>query len=214
VWDGGGSSDTQWSIYAAYNVLGTVTPAPTPRAAGAEGASEDNAASEATPAPTATPTLAPSDTVIATRTTDNAVFDVPVGGDIAASQISGLMIRPSESDQTTQVAFTVTGESGGSGSLTLTIPKQAIPYGTLPVVYIDGEQAQDQSYTEDGQNYYVTCTTHFSTHDIAIVFIAGSAEISGVDSTSIIVIAGIAAALVIVAVSVLVLRSRSRKGTS
>jgi hypothetical protein len=182
VWDGGGSSDTQWSIYAAYNVLGTVTPAPTPRAAGAEGASEDTTTPETTAAPTAPPVVTPvppdassyTGTVTATRSSDNAVFDVLVAGNVAASQISGLTITPDEVAQTTKVAFTISGDSGSSGSLTMTIPKAAIAYGTEPIVYIDGTQAQDQSYTVDGQNYYVTYTAHFSTHDVSIVFAAGS----------------------------------------
>jgi hypothetical protein len=57
VWDSGSSSATQWSIYATYNVLGTVTPAPTPRASG--GAFEENTASEAAAVPTAAPVVTP-----------------------------------------------------------------------------------------------------------------------------------------------------------
>jgi hypothetical protein len=107
-WDGGSSSATQWSIYATYDIRGSVTPEPTPRASGAF---EENAASEAAAVPTAAPVVTP---------VPSAVPSADGGGDV----------------------------SGGA---------------------------------------------------------------AGFDLTSVIVIAGVAAALVIVAVSVLVLRSRSGK---
>jgi|WetSurMetagenome_2_1015567.scaffolds.fasta_scaffold21245_4 hypothetical protein len=213
TWDSGSSTSTQWSIYATYNILVTITPVPTPRATITD--SDDNAASEATAVPTAVPTATPAPTaapiltgtVTATRSSDNAVFDVSVSGNVAASQVSGLTITPNEAAQTTEVGFTITGDSDSSASLTMTIPKAAIAYGTEPVVYIDGVAAQDQSYTEDGQNYYVTYTAHFSTHNVKIVFAAASDGASNIDSTTIIVIA-IVVVLVIVAVSVFMLRSK------
>ena len=41
-------------------------------------------------------------------------------------------------------------------------------------MYIDGQPAQNQGYTQDNDNYYVWYTTHFSTHQISIVFTASS----------------------------------------
>jgi hypothetical protein len=52
----------------------------------------------------------------------------------------------------------------------MTIPKTAIPYGTSPVVYIDGQEALNQGYTQDTNNFYVWYTTQFSTHQIKIQF--------------------------------------------
>jgi hypothetical protein len=56
----------------------------------------------------------------------------------------------------------------------MTIPKTAIHYGTNPVIYIDGQQAPNQGYTQDANNYYVWYTTQFNTHQVSIHFIAPS----------------------------------------
>jgi hypothetical protein len=52
----------------------------------------------------------------------------------------------------------------------MTIPKTAIPYGTSPVVYIDGTLAPNQGYTQDANNYYVWYTIQFSIHQVTIQF--------------------------------------------
>jgi hypothetical protein len=57
------------------------------------------------------------------------------------------------------VSFTVTGESGTTGFSNITIPISAVPYGTTPTIYIDGQQASNQGYTQDSNNYYVWYTT-------------------------------------------------------
>jgi hypothetical protein len=54
----------------------------------------------------------------------------------------------------------------------MTIPKNDVSYGSNPVVYIDGQQALNQGYTEDANNFYVWYTTSFSTHQVSIQFIA------------------------------------------
>jgi hypothetical protein len=53
----------------------------------------------------------------------------------------------------------------------MTIPKTAILYGTAPVVFIDGQQAKNQGYTQDPENFYVLYSTQFSTHQIKIQFV-------------------------------------------
>jgi hypothetical protein len=52
----------------------------------------------------------------------------------------------------------------------MTIPKTAILYGTIPVLFIDGQQSSSQNYAQDSNNFYVWFTTHFSTHQITIRF--------------------------------------------
>jgi hypothetical protein len=46
----------------------------------------------------------------------------------------------------------------------MTIPKTAISYGTSPVVYIDDQQAPNQGYTQNANNFYVWYTTRFDTN--------------------------------------------------
>jgi hypothetical protein len=46
----------------------------------------------------------------------------------------------------------------------MTIPKNAISYGTSPVVYIDGQMATNQGYTQDTYNFYVWYITSFGTN--------------------------------------------------
>jgi hypothetical protein len=110
-------------------------------------------------------------TIIATDTTNNATSPISiVGGNIAATQFSNVTITPIQTQSVTLVNFTVTGESGTQGFGNMTLLKSAIPYGTTPLVYIDGVLAENQGFTEDANYYYVWFTTHFSTHEITIQF--------------------------------------------
>jgi hypothetical protein len=52
----------------------------------------------------------------------------------------------------------------------MTIPKEAIPFGTDPVVFIDGQEAPNQGYAQDVDNFYVWYTTEFNTHQMEIQF--------------------------------------------
>jgi hypothetical protein len=56
----------------------------------------------------------------------------------------------------------------------VTIPKSAVVFGTIPTIYIDNQPALTQGYTQDSSNFYVWYTTHFSTHEVSIVFTATS----------------------------------------
>ncbi|MCW3998615.1 MAG: PQQ-binding-like beta-propeller repeat protein [Candidatus Bathyarchaeota archaeon] len=111
-----------------------------------------------------------SGSLIATVTTSGETYDVTLSGDIASNQMSNITITPHQSKNTTTVGFTVTGESGTSGTGNLTLSKSAIPYGTTPLVYVDGVLVEEQGYTEDADNYYIWYTVHFSSHEMTIEF--------------------------------------------
>jgi parallel beta-helix repeat protein len=106
----------------------------------------------------------------------NQTYTVRLEGNITAKQMSNMTITPHSENSTTNVAFTVTGPSGEVGYGTIIMPKEAIPYGSTPLVYIDGVLAENQTYTQDDQYFYISYSTHFSTHDISIVFTTPSSE--------------------------------------
>ena len=108
--------------------------------------------------------------IIAIETTSNTTYTVQISGNITAEQFSNMTITLYQDTKTTAVDFTLTGPSGTEGFCTLTIPKMAIPFGTNPVVYIDGIVAENQLCTEDENNFYIAYTTHFSTHQIEVLF--------------------------------------------
>lgn len=124
--------------------------------------------SSTAPVPTP-PTVYNSSTTITAITVYGSV-DLAISGNITSAQISNATITTNPSNNSTTVSFTVTGKSGTMGFGNITIPISAVPYGTTPEIYIDGQQAQIQGYTQYGNNYYVWFTTHFSTHKINIVF--------------------------------------------
>lgn len=103
-------------------------------------------------------------------TAEQPTVDLSISGNITSSQMSNLTITTSSSNNSTTVSFTVTGQSGTIGFGNITIPISQVLYGTIPQVYIDGQLAQNQGYTQDANNYYVWFTTHFSTHKIDIIF--------------------------------------------
>jgi hypothetical protein len=135
-----------------------------------------------TPTPTSTPIPAPTPTPIATpsptqapetvqvKTASGATVDVAISGNVTSSQMSNAFIATNQSAATTAISFTVTGQSGTAGFCNMTIPKNAVAYGVTPEVYVDGQPAQTQGYTQDRDNYYVWYTTDFSTHQVNIVF--------------------------------------------
>jgi len=122
-----------------------------------------------TPTPTPIPTLTPSTTLPATTTTGSTV-DLAISGNITNAQISNVTIAAAQSNSTTVVSFIVTGESGSTGFGNITVPLSVVLYGIKPTIYIDGQPAQNQGYTQDSNNYYVWYFTHFSTHEVSIVF--------------------------------------------
>ncbi|HSV48958.1 MAG TPA: hypothetical protein VLH35_01465 [Candidatus Acidoferrales bacterium] len=109
-------------------------------------------------------------TIIETKTTDNQTYIITINSNTTTSQTSNMTITPHASNSATIVAFTITGESGTVGSFNLTIPKAAIPYGSAPVLYIEGVKAENQTNTEDAENYYISYIMHFSTHEVEIAF--------------------------------------------
>ena len=139
----------------------TLSPTPTPTTSPSPTAAQ-------TPAPTPTTT-----TILATTDTGSTV-ELAICGNVTCTQMSNVTISTNPSTSSTTVSFTVTGESGTAGFGNITIPKSAVPYGTTPTIYIDNQPAQSQGYTQDGSNYYVWYTTHFSTHEVSVVFTVSS----------------------------------------
>ena len=111
-----------------------------------------------------------TNTLTATVTTTSETYPVEISGNITTEQFSNMTITPYQDTKTTIVEFALTGPNGTEGFCNLTLPKIAIPFGTNPVVYIDGIVAENQTLTQDFDNYYIAFTTHFSTHQIEISF--------------------------------------------
>ena len=119
-----------------------------------------------------------SATTVSATTDSGATVDLAISGNITSSQMSNVTIATNQSARTTMVSFTVTGQSGTTGFSNITIPISAVPYGTIPTIYIDDQPAQNQGYTQDSNNYYVWYTTSFSTHQVSIVFTTASSSTS------------------------------------
>lgn len=163
---GPASSYTFQNIQGATNLSAVFAPDPAPTPSPLPSPS---------PSPEPTSTVQQGTTVSATRGS-GAIVNLAIGGNITSQQMSNVTISKSPSAPITTVAFTLTGESGGLGEGNLTIPKIVVDTGTTPTVNIDGKIAANQSFSEDTTNYYVWFTTHFSTHQISIVFSAASSS--------------------------------------
>jgi hypothetical protein len=133
------------------------TPKPTPK-------------STPTPSPTPSPTQTPLATIVPTTIDSGATIEIQITGNITASQISNATITSNQLNTTTVVSFIVTGPNATTGFGNMTIPKNAIAFGTTPIIYIDGQEATNMGYTQDSENFYVWYTTQFSTHQVAIQF--------------------------------------------
>jgi hypothetical protein len=124
----------------------------------------------ASPIPVNSAPPMPSATTVLATTDDGATIDLTIGDNVTSSLMSNVAIASNQSTSTTTLSFTVTGQSGTTGFGNVTIPKNALINGTTPKIYIDNQPAQNQSYTQDTNNYYVWYTTHFSTHEVSIIF--------------------------------------------
>jgi hypothetical protein len=120
--------------------------------------------------------------------------------------MSKVTIATNQSGTSTAISFTLTGQSGTIGFGNLTIPKTAEPYGNTPTIYIDNHPAENQGYTQDSDNFYVWYTTHFSTHEVSIVFAKNSSSSSTPE-----VIFGITLAVMIMVIVAVVLVLKKKK---
>lgn len=134
------------------------------------------------PIPSPSPSPTPTTTLIENKsqnstlraTTDKgAIVDLAITGNIDSSQISNAIIATNQSATSTIISFKLTGPSGTTGFSNITIAKNTVPYGKVPAIYIDNQLASNQGYTQNDNNYYVWYSTHFSTHQVSIVFTGG-----------------------------------------
>ena len=129
-------------------------------------------------------------------TTENGtIINLSVTGNMTCQQITNLQITTSPSSKTITVLFNVEGINGDEGTGNFTIPKSAVDFGTVPKVYIDNAQATDQGYCQDESNYYVWFTTHFSSHEVNIVFSAPVFKAGLLSQNSIYILGAVATVL-------------------
>ncbi len=179
------------SSYTAQNIQSTLTitaafvadPEPTPAP---------------TPIPTPTPTPKSQATTLNATNENGAKVKLVIRGNMTSQQITNVTITPNKSNKTTALSFTVSGETGDLGSGNVTIPKSAVDFGTSPIVYIDGTKADEQGCSQDADNNYVWFTTHFSSHDVSIVFTSPASNSEFLPQVAIYIIATVTAVLAIV----------------
>jgi outer membrane protein assembly factor BamB len=125
---------------------------------------------------TSQPTPSPSPSTVEVAKTNGTNISLSFRGNITYMQISNATLVIDQSSAETSINFTVAGQAGNWGFCNLTIPKNAVPFGVAPTIYIDRQKAENQGYSQDTDNYYVWFTTHFSTHQVSIVFAGTSKE--------------------------------------
>jgi hypothetical protein len=176
---GSGLVNMSNTVNIYYNVRPTPTPVPTP-----------NSTDTQTPTPTATSTSSPSQTITPTNilsptnqptltptptipiAIDNVTGEgsLKLNGNITTTQITHLQVTKNQTTAKTTLTFNVSGPAGTVGFSNITIPRTTVPLETNPTIYIDNQTAQNQGYTSDQNSFYVWFSTHFSEHQISIVF--------------------------------------------
>jgi hypothetical protein len=210
------SSYTFSNVQAAYTILATFAPTPTPSPSPTGTPSpaptptpKPTPTPTPIPLPTLSPTVTPLTTTVPASIASGATVNIAITGNITSSQISNATITSYQPTTTTTISFTITGPSGTVGFGNMTIPKNAVSYGKSPVVYINGQQALNQGYTQDSNNFYVWYTTHFSTHQVKIQFAGSSPTPSGLLGPVLAV--GITVPEIILIFSVIAVRRLRRK---
>ncbi len=111
-----------------------------------------------------------------TSSNSGTPFIFEIAGNITATQIANPTMIVDEAANTVTLSMNLTGPSGTTGFCNMTIPKSTMPSGVIPtpIVYIDGVIAEQQGYTQDADNFYVWYSTHFSNHQVEVVFPASA----------------------------------------
>ena len=164
----GGNSGVSNSFTVA--IAPTSTPNPTSTQTTTSTPKPTNGPATSTPTAKPSPSPTPSGTTVKATADSGATINLAIRGNITSGQMSNINIATNQSASTTTVSFTLTGESGTTGFSNITIPKAAISFGQSLVVFIDGQPALNQGYTQDSNNFYVWYTTQFSTHQMKIQF--------------------------------------------
>jgi hypothetical protein len=194
----------------------TTTPTPTPSATssseegnggGGGGGRNTNPPTQQPPANTTTPE-AENRTIQVTS--ENRTLSLSISGNITSNQITNSQLESNVYLRSTTLRLTVTGENGSFGFCNITIPKSTVVFAHTPTIFltIDGKIAEQYGCTQDSDNYYVWFTTHYSTHDISIVF---GQEKTGANSLSIVTLGGTVTAAVIVVFAGLLLYRKKEK---
>ena len=206
----------QGSFYGCLYAFGN-SPAPTPAPTPTPTPSQTTTATPTqTPSATAKPTPTASPTPAATPNSTSNIktvnitgtdFVLTFGGNVTSLQVSNAAL--STDQKTTEVSFSLTGQSGTEGFCNVTIPKNAVSGWSVPIVYVDNQKCENQGCTQDTNNYYAWFTTHFSTHNVSIVF---SEKTQNLDvSWLTIVLAAVVISPVIVLVAVLGNKWKTKK---
>jgi hypothetical protein len=103
---------------------------------------------------------------------NGAAVPLTFTGNVSAPQITNVTLSRTVVSQslTATFSFDLAGATGDFGFENVTVPKSAVPKRAVPVVYVDGEQAAAQGWTEDGDSYYVWFGALFGSHHVDIVF--------------------------------------------
>ena len=167
-------------VYFESTPTPTPTPTPTLTPTATPTSPPQTTTNNPTPTPTATNTPKPSATPSSTQSIIKATKDqgaqveLLIIGNITNTQMSNATITTDQMTAKTTITLTVTGQSGTTGFSNITIPKSSVTYGTTPKIYIDNQLVSNQGFTQDSNKYYVWYTTHFSTHQISIIFAVSS----------------------------------------
>jgi len=97
-------------------------------------------------------------------------FPIGLSGNITAAQLSNMFL--SNTNGLYSLSFGVSGINDTTGRVTLTIPKSVVPGGLIPEVFINGNPATEESYSQNNGNYYVTFTANLGSQtNISIKFL-------------------------------------------
>ncbi|MCW4029421.1 MAG: hypothetical protein NWE92_07225 [Candidatus Bathyarchaeota archaeon] len=190
---------SEWSPIQTVYLTETPSPPPT-----APVAMPPSATPTPSPRPTPRPVLTPPPRI--ETNSSGSIVRMSLAGNVTPAQFSDIILT-SESAQAAQLSFVLSGQAGNTGFGNITVPKIAVPNASSIEVLIDGQPAQNQGYSQNANCYYVWFTTHFSSHQVSIVFslnalpnVTATPNSSPVQINLIQILLGVAVAVVVIGI--------------
>jgi hypothetical protein len=106
---------------------------------------------------------------------NGTIIFIGVNG-ITALAVTNAIIQTDQIAAQTTLSLNIIGQNSSSNVNAISVPKSAVAYGVSPKIYVNSQEALDQGFSQDANNYYVWYKTTFRNYELSIVFATNASQ--------------------------------------